>query len=89
MLGKRDHNTQSKRDDVDKELAFSEKYEVCDTNGEFNSHYLMKTDLGKNNNKFYVLQMLRDKSSNSYYLWTRYGRVGDIGQKSLKGMSKE
>lgn len=37
----------------------------------------MYSDCGKNNNKYYIIQGL--KSGNSYFLWTRWGRVGVDG----------
>ena len=37
-----------------------------------------QTNLGPNNNKFYIIQVL--KTGNIYYCWNRWGRVGDIGQ---------
>lgn len=39
---------------------------------------LNQTNIKQNNNKFYVLQLL-EKGSN-YYVWTRWGRVGERGQ---------
>jgi poly [ADP-ribose] polymerase len=42
-------------------------------------------DIAKNNNKFYILQLLTDGTK--YYLWTRYGRVGDPGVKNNKEFS--
>ena len=39
------------------------------------SCYLMWSDIKNNHNKFYVAQALQH-TSGSYYLWTRYGRVG-------------
>jgi poly [ADP-ribose] polymerase len=39
---------------------------------------LNQTNIKQNNNKFYVLQMLEKGSS--YYVWTRWGRVGERGQ---------
>jgi poly [ADP-ribose] polymerase len=43
---------------------------------------LNQVDIEKNNNKFYILQLLTNGSK--YYLWTRYGRVGDPGVKNFK-----
>ena len=43
---------------------------------------LNQTNIAKNNNKFYILQILTD--GKIYYLWTRYGRVGDRGVGSYK-----
>lgn len=43
---------------------------------------LNQTNIGQNNNKFYVIQLLESKGR--YYLWTRWGRVGETGQSSNK-----
>ena len=43
---------------------------------------LNQTNIGHNNNKFYVIQLLARGSS--YYVWTRWGRVGEGGQNSNK-----
>jgi len=43
---------------------------------------LNQTNLGNNNNKFYVIQLIQ--SGKSYYCFTRWGRVGDKGQCSNK-----
>ncbi|KAL9100508.1 MAG: hypothetical protein Q9163_004131 [Psora crenata] len=39
---------------------------------------LNQTNIKNNNNKFYRLQLLRNR--NRYYIHTRWGRVGDFGQ---------
>jgi poly [ADP-ribose] polymerase 2/3/4 len=44
---------------------------------------LNQTNSGKNNNKFYRLQLL--KSAGSHKTWTRWGRVGERGQSALLG----
>ncbi|TRY92956.1 hypothetical protein DNTS_014833 [Danionella cerebrum] len=46
---------------------------------------LNQTNIGNNNNKFYVIQVLM--SGGKYYCWTRWGRVGETGQNSLAGPS--
>ncbi|XP_076870489.1 protein mono-ADP-ribosyltransferase PARP3 [Brachyhypopomus gauderio] len=46
---------------------------------------LNQTDIGNNNNKFYVIQVLL--SGRQYYCWTRWGRVGESGQNNLAGPS--
>ncbi len=38
---------------------------------------LNQTNIAQNNNKFYVLQLL--ESGGRYYVWTRWGRVGERG----------
>nr|XP_057911524.1 protein mono-ADP-ribosyltransferase PARP3 [Doryrhamphus excisus]XP_057911525.1 protein mono-ADP-ribosyltransferase PARP3 [Doryrhamphus excisus] len=42
---------------------------------------LNQTNIGQNNNKFYVIQIIID--SNKYYSWNRWGRVGEVGQSKL------
>ncbi|KAI8896085.1 poly polymerase catalytic domain-containing protein [Globomyces pollinis-pini] len=44
---------------------------------------LNQTDIKANANKFYILQLLQDKSGNEYYVWARWGRVGVNGQNSF------
>ncbi|TVK90534.1 Metabotropic glutamate receptor 2 [Bagarius yarrelli] len=46
---------------------------------------LNQTNIGNNNNKFYVIQVLL--SGGKYYCWTRWGRVGEPGQNNLAGPS--
>ncbi|KAJ7999203.1 hypothetical protein DPEC_G00212990 [Dallia pectoralis] len=46
---------------------------------------LNQTNIGNNNNKFYVIQVLHIFSS--YYCWTRWGRVGEIGQSNISQSS--
>ncbi|XP_078001160.1 protein mono-ADP-ribosyltransferase PARP3-like [Glandiceps talaboti] len=43
---------------------------------------LNQTNIGHNNNKYYVIQLLQYGSA--YYVWTRWGRVGEPGQNALK-----
>ncbi|KAM8867700.1 protein mono-ADP-ribosyltransferase PARP3 [Synchiropus picturatus] len=42
---------------------------------------LNQTNIGNNNNKFYVIQVLKDQKS--FYTWNRWGRVGEKGQSKL------
>ncbi|KAI9062258.1 PARP-domain-containing protein [Trametes sanguinea] len=47
---------------------------------------LNQTDIGKNANKFYVIQLLHPIGDNSQCtLYTRWGRVGENGQSQKKG----
>ncbi|GAQ87205.1 poly(ADP-ribose) polymerase 1 [Klebsormidium nitens] len=51
---------------------------------------LNQTNVGANNNKFYVIQVLESDSGKSYSVWTRWGRVGVPGQNKLQsGYDKE
>ena len=44
---------------------------------------LNQVDIVQNKNKFYRIQLLQ--TSSSYHVWTRWGRVGEIGVNSLLG----
>ncbi len=44
---------------------------------------LNQTNIGHNNNKFYVIQLLT--KGGQFYAWTRWGRVGETGQSALVG----
>ncbi|KAI7807659.1 protein mono-ADP-ribosyltransferase PARP3 [Triplophysa rosa] len=44
---------------------------------------LNQTNIGHNNNKFYVIQVL--EFGGKHYCWTRWGRVGESGQNNLAG----
>jgi poly [ADP-ribose] polymerase 2/3/4 len=44
---------------------------------------LNQTNAGQNNNKFYIMQLLGSLASQDYRTWTRWGRVGDRGQRAL------
>ncbi|MED6279620.1 hypothetical protein CHARACLAT_002662 [Characodon lateralis] len=57
--------------------------------GEVHEDYdcmLNQTNIGHNNNKFYVIQVI--KENNSYYAWNRWGRVGEVGQYKLTPFAK-
>ncbi len=44
---------------------------------------LNQTNIGANNNKYYVIQLL--ESGGKFYTWTRWGRVGEPGQNAMLG----
>ena len=37
---------------------------------------LMQVNADRNNNKYYIIQLLEHSSGQKYMLWTRWGRVG-------------
>uniref|UniRef100_A0A674NQ20 Poly (ADP-ribose) polymerase family, member 3 n=1 Tax=Takifugu rubripes TaxID=31033 RepID=A0A674NQ20_TAKRU len=47
---------------------------------------LNQTNIGQNNNKFYVIQVIKD--NNRFYSWNRWGRVGEVGQSKLSPFDK-
>ncbi|XP_014843784.1 PREDICTED: poly [ADP-ribose] polymerase 3 [Poecilia mexicana] len=54
------------------------------SSGEVHEDYdcmLNQTNIGHNNNKFYVIQVIR--AENAYFSWNRWGRVGEVGQSKL------
>ena len=47
---------------------------------------MIQTNVGANNNKFYIIQLLQsDSNANQFYVWNRWGRVGVRGQMRLFG----
>ena len=44
---------------------------------------LNQTNIGQNNNKFYVIQLLQ--RGGKFHVWNRWGRVGEGGQTAMKG----
>ncbi|XP_022343274.1 poly [ADP-ribose] polymerase 2-like isoform X2 [Crassostrea virginica] len=44
---------------------------------------LNQTNVGNNNNKYYLIQLLKETSKNAYHVWQRWGRVGYRGQDNL------
>ncbi|KAG9415121.1 Poly [ADP-ribose] polymerase 3 [Aphanomyces cochlioides] len=64
----------------DVHLASRDQFAIVD---DFHTD-LMQTNLGaQNNNKFYVIQLLQSTKSKTYSLFTRWGRLGDVGQQQL------
>ncbi|XP_077581623.1 protein mono-ADP-ribosyltransferase PARP3 isoform X2 [Stigmatopora nigra] len=62
--------------------------EFCSLSGEVHEDYdcmLNQTNIGLNNNKFYVIQVI--KAANKFYSWNRWGRVGETGQTKLNPFS--
>lgn len=48
---------------------------------------LNQTDIKTNKNKFYIMQLLKD--NNNIILYTRYGRIGEIGISATKHFTSE
>ncbi|KAI0641208.1 poly polymerase catalytic domain-containing protein [Trametes meyenii] len=71
---------------VDAMSSFVDTHEVLVTPEGVWDAMLNQTDLGKNANKFYVLQLLHPiGNSGNCVLFTRWGRVGENGQSQKKG----
>ena len=65
--------------EVDSNCPGASQYKV---HGDYNA-MLNQTNIGANNNKFYVIQVLEKGAK--YFAWNRWGRVGEVGQSALKG----
>jgi predicted DNA-binding WGR domain protein len=62
---------------VDKSVPDRISYKVY----EDYSAILNQTNIGKNNNKFYIVQLLH--GYDKYHVWTRWGRVGEPGKTNM------
>ncbi len=79
---------------VDSLVPQSQNYHVVPDdsntyNGEYFSCTLNKSNLERNNNKFYILQLLQSDIDNSYNLFIKWGRVGVKGKYKLEKCSLE
>lgn len=64
--------------------TMSDKAHVyCENNDVFDC-MLNQTNVGNNNNKFYLIQLLEENNAKKYYVWLRWGRVGYNGQNNLE-----
>ncbi|KAI0035247.1 poly polymerase catalytic domain-containing protein [Vararia minispora EC-137] len=71
---------------VDPVSQYVATHQVLEMSGEVWDGMLNQTEIGKNANKFYVLQLLHPNGNNSScILYTRWGRVGENGQSQTKG----
>ncbi|ROW09318.1 hypothetical protein VPNG_05860 [Cytospora leucostoma] len=86
VLGKeqiaKSHNIQVPLD----EGCWLNGYVVIDEDSVIWDASLNQTNAGKNNNKFYRIQLLVDVTDkNNFKTWTRWGRVGESGQSAILG----
>ena len=78
---------------VDQYFEDRNQYHIYeDKNNVYNGNYfsctLNKSDLNKNNNKFYIIQLLEHDTNNSLILFTRWGRVGVAGAHDAKNVNE-
>ncbi|CAF1189095.1 unnamed protein product [Rotaria sordida] len=69
--------------DVECKTLFG-KVHVYSENKDIFDCMLNQTNIGNNNNKFYLIQLLEDNNSKKYHVWLRWGRVGYTGQTYLE-----
>uniref|UniRef100_A0A8B8BUJ9 Poly [ADP-ribose] polymerase n=1 Tax=Crassostrea virginica TaxID=6565 RepID=A0A8B8BUJ9_CRAVI len=74
-------STSKKKRKVDSFVPMSNSYEVF----EDYDCMLNQTNIGHNNNKYYVIQVLKRVGAPSFYAWNRWGRVGESGSNAMKG----
>ncbi|CAF4313360.1 unnamed protein product [Rotaria sp. Silwood2] len=74
-----DANKKPKKHTPDKNIPNWTSYEVIDDYDAM----LNQTNIGANNNKYYVVQAL--KYGGKFYTYTRWGRVGESGQNQMLG----
>ncbi|KAF3436462.1 hypothetical protein FNV43_RR23554 [Rhamnella rubrinervis] len=60
-------------------------YHVLQVGDEIYDAMLNQTNVGDNNNKFYVIQILESDDSGKYLVYNRWGRVGVKGQDKING----
>ncbi|XP_077974965.1 poly [ADP-ribose] polymerase 2-like [Styela clava] len=65
-------------------IKCSKGYHVFEKDGFIYNAMLNQTNIGANNNKYYILQVLENDEKNEYISWFRWGRVGKVAGKSLK-----
>ncbi len=72
---------------VDMYAPGKDNYEVHVSSGIPYACTLSKSDVGKNNNKFYIVQLLENKKTKQLSLFTRWGRIGVPGQQGWDNYS--
>lgn len=60
-----------------------ERYHVLQQGDGAYDAMLNQTNIGNNNNKYYVIQLLESDCGRTYIVYTRWGRVGQKGQTNL------
>eukprot|EP00760_Papus_ankaliazontas_P021845 PhM_4_TR18750/c1_g1_i2/m.55584/K10798/PARP; poly [ADP-ribose] polymerase len=68
---------------VDVHSGLSAKAHVYEEGPDVYQCTLNQTNIAMNNNKFYIIQLLEDDSTAKYWVWTRWARVGQVGQSKL------
>jgi len=69
---------------VDPNSGLQAKAHVYENGDDIYDVMLNQVNIGHNNNKFYVIQLLEADGGGQYWTWNRWGRVGERGQSALK-----
>ncbi|XP_015083642.1 poly [ADP-ribose] polymerase 2-like [Solanum pennellii] len=62
-----------------------ERYHVLQQGNDIYDATLNQTNVGNNNNKFYIIQVLENDSGGNFLVYTRWGRVGAKGGTKISG----
>ncbi|XP_015159900.1 poly [ADP-ribose] polymerase 2-like isoform X2 [Solanum tuberosum] len=62
-----------------------ERYHVLQQGNDIYDATLNQTNVGNNNNKFYIIQVLENDSGGNFLVYTRWGRVGAKGGTKING----
>ncbi|XP_055820812.1 poly [ADP-ribose] polymerase 2 isoform X1 [Solanum dulcamara] len=62
-----------------------ERYHVLQQGNDIYDATLNQTNVGNNNNKFYIIQVLENDSGGNFLVYTRWGRVGVKGGTKISG----
>ncbi|CAD8206329.1 unnamed protein product [Paramecium octaurelia] len=75
---------------VDEYFDDQENYVVYEENGKIYDCMMNQTNImgANNNNKFYIVQLLKKKDKDFFYLYTRWGRVGVEGSSAKQSFLK-
>ena len=69
---------------VDEECKQCQSFQVYVAGENIYNAMLNQTNVGQNNNKYYLLQVLKHNSKAEYCVWFRWGRVGKIAGTNLQ-----
>eukprot|EP00667_Euglena_gracilis_P003046 EG_transcript_3054 len=69
---------------VDVHSGMADKAHIYEEGDDVYQVMLNQTNIGQNNNKFYVIQLLEADAGGKWWVWTRWARVGQVGQSKLE-----
>eukprot|EP01101_Sappina_pedata_P011845 TRINITY_DN8029_c0_g1_i1.p1 TRINITY_DN8029_c0_g1~~TRINITY_DN8029_c0_g1_i1.p1 ORF type:complete len:676 (-),score=238.61 TRINITY_DN8029_c0_g1_i1:70-1926(-) len=70
---------------VDSYSRMTNGHHVLDDGDTVYDAMLNQTNIGQNNNKFYVIQIIANDAETTFFVWTRWGRVGEKGANACTG----
>jgi poly [ADP-ribose] polymerase len=76
--------TKKGRGVVDVHSGMAETAHIFEEGNDVYQVTLNQTNIGQNNNKFYIIQLLEADAGGKWWVWTRWARVGQVGQSKLE-----